>query len=544
MTGRALTAYGTELTKYLAAAIRDHPDRIAITDRNRAVSYRELDCITRAIGAVLDEADVSPGDRVAIWLNKSIEAVAGIHGALRAGCAYVPIDPTAPVRRAARVIAQTAPACLITSPDRAHEVVQELGGRLPGGALLILVGDDPVSLPSDVRTVAWQEALTRCAGAGAAEGWPRVGPDDLAYILWTSGSTGTPKGVMLTHRNACVFVDWAAAEFSLGPDDVLASHAPLHFDLSVLDVFAAAAVGGCVTLVPESLQGIGAALVRFAVRQRVSVWYSVPSALRRMAEADRGLLVTSRLRVVAFAGEVYPTSPLRALRQLLPESTALYNLYGPTETNVCTYHRLDATDLFPDAPAAPPIGRPCPYATVMIDGAGDPGAAGTTEEAAELCVGGASVMAGYWNDPAGTDHRLTPPDESGRRFYRTGDLVRQDAAGRLRFVGRRDGMVKINGYRVELGEVETIINRHPNVSEAACVVRDHGTGGSTITAFVVLRPGANSDVPELRRHCSGYLPRYMVPRAIVPVTALPQTPNGKIDRRSLIAVAAALSDGS
>jgi len=540
VTRRAPIGYGTGLTGYLAAAIRDHPDRIAITDRNRAVSYRELDGMTGAIRAVLDESNVSPGDRVAIWLNKSIEAVAGIHGALRAGCAYVPIDPTAPVRRAARMIAQTAPACLITTPDRAHEVVNELGGRLPGGALLILVGDDPVGLPSDVRTVAWQEALTRGAGAG----WPRVGPDDLAYILWTSGSTGTPKGVMLTHRNACVFVDWAVAEFGLGPDDVLASHAPLQFDLSVLDVFAAAAVGGCVTLVPESLQGVGAALIRFAVQQRVSVWYSVPSALRRMAEADRGLLVTSRLRVVAFAGEVYPTSQLRALRQLLPEATVLYNLYGPTETNVCTYHRMTATDFAPDAPGAPPIGRPCPYATVMIDGAGDPGAAGTTDEAAELCVGGASVMAGYWNDPAGTDQRLTPPDESGRRFYRTGDLVRQDAAGRLCFVARRDGMVKINGYRVELGEVETIINRHPGVSEAACVVRDHGTGGSTITAFVVLRVWANPGVPELRRHCSGYLPRYMVPRAIVPVTALAQTPNGKIDRRSLTALAAALPDGS
>jgi acyl-coenzyme A synthetase/AMP-(fatty) acid ligase len=349
---------------------------------------------------------------------------------------------------------------------------------------------------------------------------------------------------MLTHRNARVFVDWVVAEFGLGPDDVLASHAPLHFDLSVLDVFAAAAAGGCVTLVPESLQGIGAALVRFAVQQRVSVWYSVPTALRRMAQADGGLLATSRLRVVAFAGEIYHTSQLRALRQLLPETAALYNLYGPTETNVCTYHQVTAADLAPDAPEAPPIGRPCPYAIVVIDGAGDPGDVGATAEAAELCVGGASVMAGYWNDPAGTEQRLTPPDESGRRFYRTGDLVRQDEAGRLRFVARRDGMVKINGYRVELGEVEAIINRHPDVAEAACAVRDRGTAGSTITAFVVLRAGADPGVPELLRHCGDYLPRYMVPQEIVPVAALAQTSTGKIDRRSLTALAAELADGS
>jgi acyl-coenzyme A synthetase/AMP-(fatty) acid ligase len=303
----------------------------------------------------------------------------------------------------------------------------------------------------------------------------------------------------------------------------------------VLDVFAAAAAGGCVTLVPESLQGIGTALVRFAVQERVSVWYSVPTALRRMAEVDDGRLATSGLRIVAFAGEVYHTAGLRALRQLLPETAVLYNLYGPTETNVCTYHRVTAADLAPDAPAAPPIGRPCPYATVMIDG-------GSGAEPGELCVGGGSVMTGYWNDPEGTDQRFA--DEGGRRFYRTGDLVRQDEAGRLRFVGRRDGMVKINGYRVELGEVEAIITRHPDVAEAACVVRDHGPAGASITAFVVLRAGADPEVSELRGHCGGYLPRYMVPSVIVPVSALAQTSTGKIDRRTLTAMAAGLPDGS
>jgi amino acid adenylation domain-containing protein len=538
MTPRQLTTDGTGLAGYLAAAVRDHPDRTAISDRTRAVSYRELDGMTGATAAALREAGVSPGDRVIIWLNKSIEAIASIYGALRAACAYVPIDPTAPVKRAAHVIAQTAPACVITTPDRAQELVGVLGGRLAGDPLLILVGDVPTDLPADVRTMAWQEVLAH--DAGATESWPQVDPDDLAYVLYTSGSTGTPKGVMLTHGNARAFVDWVAVEFGLGPDDVLASHAPLHFDLSILDVFAAAAAGGCVSLVPESLQGIGVALIRFAVQQNVSVWYSVPTALRRMVEADRGLLATTRLRVVAFAGEVYHTSQLRTLRSLLPAAAVLYNLYGPTETNVCTYHQLTAADLAADAAPAPPIGRPCPYATVTIDGA----IAGAADEAAELCVGGASVMAGYWNDPAATDQRLTPPDESGRRLYRTGDLVRQDAAGRLHFVTRRDGMVKINGYRVELGEVEAILSRHQDVSEAACVVRDHGPAGSAITAFVVFRPGADLGVPELRKHCGGYLPRYMVPREIVPVAALAQTSTGKIDRRSLTVLAAELPDGS
>jgi len=542
VTGRALPAGGTGLTGYLASAVRDHPDRIAVSDRTRAVSYRELDGMTGAIAALLHEAGVSPGDRVVIWLNKSIEAIVGIYGALRAGCAYVPIDPTAPSKRAAHVIEETAPACLITTPDRAQEAIHELDRKVRGSVLLILVGAASIGLPPGMRTVTWEEALTR--GAGVTGRWPQVRPDDLAYILYTSGSTGSPKGVMLTHRNACVFVDWAAAEFGLGPDDVLASHAPLHFDLSIFDVFAAAASGGCVTLVPESLQGMGAALIRFAVHQRVSVWYSVPSALRRMAEADRGLLATSRLRLVAFAGEVYHTSQLRALRQLLPRAAVLYNLYGPTETNVCTYHRVTAMDLAPGADEAPPIGRPCPYATVTIESVGDRAVAGTAQEAGELCVGGASVMVGYWENRVGTDQRPIQPDESGRRVYRTGDLVRQDAAGRLHFVGRRDGMVKINGYRVELGEVEAIINRHPDVADAACVVRDHGTVGSTITAFVVLRAGADPGVLTLRRHCSGYLPRYMVPREIVPVTALAQTSTGKTDRRSLTALAAELPDGS
>ncbi len=347
---------------------------------------------------------------------------------------------------------------------------------------------------------------------------------------------------MLTHRNARVFVDWAAAEFGLRADDVLASHAPLHFDLSIFDVFAAAATGGRVALVPESLQGIGAALNRFTVEQGVSVWYSVPGALRRMAEADRGQLAASRLRVVAFAGEVYHTAQLRNLRRLLPEAAVLYNLYGPTETNVCTYHRLSAADLAAGAPEAPPIGQPCPYATVLIED-GDSAAADAAGDAAELLVSGGSVMAGYWNDPAGTARRLCSPDESGQRYYRTGDLVRRDESGRLRFVARRDGMVKVNGYRIELGEIEAIINRHPDVSEAACVVRKHPTEGTSITAFVVLRAGADPGVPALLRHCGEYLPRYMVPRDMVTVPTLAQTSTGKLDRRSLSAQAAELSNG-
>ncbi|WP_197287847.1 amino acid adenylation domain-containing protein [Streptomyces apocyni] len=531
------------LTVGLARSVREHPGRPAVRDPRRQVSYAELDEISNSVASLFLRRGLRPGARIGVWLNKSVEAVAAIHAVLRAGAAYVPLDPTAPPRRVARVLADSDAAWLITTPERAaslRELVRT-GGADRGARespALLLVGDSPES-SGDRAAASWEDTLVRYAGA------PRVrvpdGPDDVAYILYTSGSTGAPKGVVLTHGNARAFVDWAADEFSLSHEDVLASHAPLHFDLSVLDLFGASSNAACVSLVPDHWQGLGTALLRFVADQRVTVWYSVPTALRRMAEAaDSALLSGSRLRVVAFAGEEYPVRHLRQLAAVLPKDAALYNLYGPTETNVCTYHRVGSEDLVEGAVQAPPIGRMCPYATsVLLDRTGlvlSATGEATVEATGELCVAGGSVMRGYWNDVAKTAHSTFESD--GVHYYRTGDIVRRGTDGQYTFVGRDDGMVKVKGHRIELGEIEAALDSRPEVREAVCLVAPGPDGQPRLVAFVTAASGTRPEERGLRRHCRESLPGYMVPERIETVPALSYTSTGKVDRRSMARLAA------
>ncbi|NUP52040.1 MAG: amino acid adenylation domain-containing protein [Catenulispora sp.] len=508
---------GGTLTALLDAAVRRDPRATAVAERQRRVGYGELDEISNCVASALVAGRSEALGRVGIWLNKSVEAVAAIYAVLRSGAAYVPIDPTGPARRAAAVLADCEASWLITTPERVESLracAPELVDRLS----ILCVGAE------------WEDALSRYAGAARVQ--VPTSADDVAYILYTSGSTGTPKGVVLTHANARAFVDWAAAEFELTSEDVLSSHAPLHFDLSILDIFGAVACGGSVALVPDSWTGLGSGLVRFVVEQNVSVWYSVPSALRRMADAaGGGELAGTRLRLIAFAGEEYPVRHLRALREVLPESGALYNLYGPTETNVCTFHRVAADDLAEGAPAAPPIGLPCPYATsVLTEGDGvvlpDVG-----EVTGELCIGGTSVMHGYWNDPAKTAGSMIETDRG--RFYRTGDIVRRQDDGRLVYVSRKDTMVKVKGHRIELGEIEAVLELRPEIAEAVCVVAHDAAGTARIAAFVTAAGSDSPDERGLRRHCREYLPTYMVPEQFEVVPGLLYTSTGKIDRRSL-----------
>jgi amino acid adenylation domain-containing protein len=534
------------LAAYLSEAASRHGDRPAIRDRHREVSYAELDRMSNSIAQVLASRGPVSGARIAIWLNKSVEALVAIHAVLRVGAAYVPIDPTAPAQRVARVIEDSGAAWIVTTADRVESLEASVAGFTTTRSLLLVDGAG-TGKAAQPGAASWEESLTRFSDAASAAA--TVKADDVAYILYTSGSTGVPKGVTLTHANARAFVDWASREFALTSDDVLASHAPLHFDLSILDVFAAVASAGCVALVPDSWQGLGAGLARFIDEQRISVWYSVPSALQRIVAAGNvGLLAESRLRIVAFAGEEYPVRHLRSLASVLPSSAVLYNLYGPTETNVCTYHRLSPDDLAADAPPTVPIGRICPYdSAVLIDEQGrvlpDPDSGSEASEiTGELCVAGDSVMLGYWGDEAKTSKSTF--QDAGVRYYRTGDMVRKHVDGVYTFIGRVDGMVKVKGYRIELGEIEAALDGRPEVREAVCVVAGAKSDAPTLVAFVTASDGSQPDEASLRRHCGQLLPRYMVPERIEVVPALRYTSTGKIDRRSMTRIAEESADSA
>jgi non-ribosomal peptide synthetase component F len=338
---------------------------------------------------------------------------------------------------------------------------------------------------------------------------------------------------MLSHANAFTFLEWCRD--ALGPwedGDRYSSHAPFHFDLSIFDLFVCALNAGTLVLIDETLAKEPAALGDFIQDRRISVWYSAPSILAMMTEhgrLDRPGLVPPRLTL--FAGEVFPIAPLRKLRGLWPDSH-LWNLYGPTETNVCTALKIPAT--IDDDQAGPfPIGFACPpLVGRVVDEEGRTLPVGTQ---GELVIAGPGVMRGYFGRDDLTEAAFFT-DDHGARWYRTGDLVVDDGSGCYLFHGRRDRMVKKRGYRIELGEIESAIYRNSEVDRAAVIASSQDDGVS-IAAFVAMKPEGKKSLIAMKRHCSIHLPNYMIPDRITFLDRLPATSTDKVDYQKLKALA-------
>jgi amino acid adenylation domain-containing protein len=502
----------------LSAAARDGGDRIAVLDGERQLSYAELDARSSSMAAAMADRGVKPGDRVGLLLEKSLEAVIAIYATLKAGATYVPLDDQAPVRRLGYIARDAGIRCIVSSEART-DVCRKLLAE--GVALESVIG--AAGEPGQGDAVEW---LAWNAVDAFAPIPPMLAPDPdaLAYILYTSGSTGEPKGVMLSHASALAFVEWAAGEVTVSPVDRLSSHAPFHFDLSTFDLFAAASGAATVVLVPRELSIFPVMLARFIAEQGITVWYSVPSALTAMVlrgELDR--LQLEALRVVIFAGEVFPAKYLARLIELVPKPRYL-NFYGPTETNVCTWYEVPRGE----APKSDlPIGKPLPGVSAMI--LREDGSAAPDGELGELVIGGATVMHGYWQDPQRTARTLSV--EGRERRYRTGDLVRRRADGELLFAGRRDAQIKTRGYRVELGEIEAALNAIDVVLEAAVIAVPDETITNRLRAFVVT--SAPITEARLSRLCRERLPSHMIPDEIEFRAELPKSSTGKVDRMAL-----------
>ncbi len=523
---------GRHLSRLLDAAAARRPDHPAVEDeRGGLLTYAALHDQAARLATWLIERGLKRGDRVGLFTPKGLEAVAAIHGALRAGGVYVPVDPTGPAGRAATIFADGGAKFVVVAAKLAPALRQAWGDQ-PGFPQLIVVEDGPAS-PLAEGDASWADIMAGAAPATADLPDPG-GPDDLAYILFTSGSTGRPKGVMLSHGNALTFVDWCVD--ALGPwrdDDRFSSHAPLHFDLSIYDLFVSCHNAATLVLIGETLSKEPAALGDFIAARRISVWYSAPSILAMMTEhggIDREGYPAPRL--VLFAGEVFPIAPLRRLRTIWPEAK-LWNLYGPTETNVCTAHPIpqiigdDQTDPFPIGTVCPPlVGR-------VVDEQGRTLPVGSM---GELVIAGPGVMQGYFGQPEQTAAAFFV-DDDGVKWYRTGDLVIADEAGCHQFRGRRDRMVKKRGYRIELGEIESALYRHEQVDRAAVVAQSDDAGVS-ISAFVAMKPGGKKSLIAMKRHCSIHLPNYMIPDTIRFLDGMPATSTDKVDYQKLKAMTA------
>ncbi len=496
---------------------------------DQALTYGELDRLSNQIAHALIANGVQRGDRVGLYLHKSPSAIAAIFGIMKSGACYVPVDANAPGMRLQEIGRQCGFKALITS----HVLYQKFGpgfhDECPMNAIFFVDQAPESSLPLPAFT--FDDALR-----GYPESDPAVAAidHDLAYILFTSGSTGTPKGVMLSHLNALTFVNWSVATFGITAEDRLSNHAPFNFDLSVFDLFVAVAAGAAISLVPEGLSVFPLQLSAFIQDQKITVWYSVPMVLTLLQA--RGKLEQrdlSALRIILFAGEVFPTKHLRALMDKLPDKRYA-NLYGPTETNVCAYYEVEP--LSPEETASIPIGKACANTDLIAISAAGNQVTGPGEEGL-LYARGSTVMQGYYGRPENTAASFIPnPFAEGReeKLYCTGDWVTIDEKGNYLFVGRKDHMIKTRGYRVELGEIEAVMVAHPSVDEAVALPIPDEAIGNTIHAVVTIADSCAIDSMQLKQHCAEKLPAYMVPEKIEFRNSLPRTDNGKIDRRRLV----------
>jgi amino acid adenylation domain-containing protein len=502
------------------------PEKLAVWARARSITYRELEERSNQLAHLLQQRGIRKGDRVGIYFPKCVESIIAMLGILKAGAVYVPLDPQAPPDRVAYIMGNCEIRALLTRADKRQGLDQSTLSAL---AFTVLIDEAPYTANGG-RVIPWS-LLTEYPASHA----PQVAltETDLAYILYTSGSTGRPKGVMLTHQNALTFVEWCAAKFKITSEDRLSNHAPLHFDLSVFDVYNALEAGAGLYMITEDLALFPSRLAEFIAEHGITIWYSVPSALTLLLlHADLNADRLKLLRTILFAGEVFPMKYLRQLAERLPH-IELYNLYGPTETNVCTYYKVERERLA--ALEKLPIGVACENTEVfavndqneIIVHAGGIG---------ELYVRGPAVTYGYWADTEKT-RKMVVPNTFQRNFeekvYRTGDLVQLGEDGNYYFLGRRDSMIKSRGYRIELGEIESALLSHPSVKEAVAVAVPDDVVGSRIRAVVAFHDDVKIMPAELQQYCGTRIPKYMIPEVISFRPELPKTSTGKIDRVQL-----------
>ncbi len=499
------------------------PQAQAVTLDGESWTYGELNRRANRLAWRLRRLGVGPEVRVGALLDRSRELVVALLGILKAGGAYVPLDPTAPAERLELLCRDAALQVLVTHGGRDLPPVSAAAAIVDLAAGGDLAGDAQELATADERNPP-----------------PVASPDNLCYVIFTSGSTGRPKGVLVRHGSVARLLSATATWFGFGPADVWALFHSYSFDFSVWELWGALAHGGRLVVVPHWVSRSPAAFRRLLADQGVTVLNQTPSAFRQLIEADRATPAAERaplaLRWVIFGGEALDLSSLRPWYQDHdPAAPRLVNMYGITETTVhVTWRPLGLGDLA--QPQRSPIGEAIPDLTLRLLGPRlelvPPGAAG------ELCVGGAGVARGYQGRPDLTAERFVPDPfaaRPGERLYRSGDRGRYRPDGQLDYLGRLDQQVKVRGFRVEPAEIEAALLSHPAVRAAVVVARQDLPGGVGLVACVVSAPGAVA-AADLRQLAAARLPEYMVPAVYLFLEALPQTANGKLDRRALAAL--------
>jgi amino acid adenylation domain-containing protein len=495
------------LHQLIEAQARRTPERVALVFEQQRLSYGELDRHAERLAQHLRQLGVGPDVRVGLFVERSLEMVVGILGVLKAGGAYVPMDTSYPEERLAFMLSDAGVGILLTQAN--------LLAKLPaGGALAVRIDEFDWNAPGEAR--------------GSET---RVRPEHLAYVIYTSGSTGRPKGVCIEHRNIVNYVLGVTERLQLEPEMNYATVSTIAADLGNTVIFPALATGGCLHVISQERAESQALLADYFSREKIDVLKIVPSHLAALQSGRDPQRVMPARRLI-LGGEASRLDWIERLRALSP-GCEIYNHYGPTETTVgvLTYHV--GAELPSTRSGTLPLGRPLPNACVyLLDAQEQPVPLG---EQGELWIGGAGVARGYLNRPELSAEKFVADSftaQPGARLYRTGDLARCLPDGDIEFCGRIDHQVKLHGYRVELGEIESALREHGDVQEAVVLVREDASGDKQVVAYVAPK---HVDQATLREHLKERLPQYMVPSAFVPMDRLPLTPNGKIDRQALAA---------
>ncbi|MGJ7489005.1 amino acid adenylation domain-containing protein [Variovorax sp. ZT4R33] len=492
------------------------PEAEAVRHGHRSLRYAELDRHANRLARQLRARGVGPDVPVALYLERSLEMVVGLLAVLKAGGAYVPLDPSHPTERTAVILAGARPAVILSQ--------EALHSALPTGGADVLLID---TLLSRAQPAGDDSAAPLPASL------PPMSPQQLAYVIYTSGSTGTPKGVAMPHRGLVNLLHWQQAHPPVAKPQRTLQFAALGFDVAFQEIFATLGTGGTLVLIDESVRRDPQALVAVMREQRVERLFLPFIALQNLAEyavaAGESL---PDLQDVMTAGEQLHASP--AVRTFFARhpGSRLHNQYGPTESHVVTALQLGADPS--EWAALPSIGQPIANSRIhVLDRHGQVAPVGV---AGEIHIGGVGVARGYLHRPELTAERFVADpfsDDPQARLYKTGDIGRWRADGEIDYIGRNDHQVKVRGFRVELGEIESALLAHPAVREAAVLARHDGGGDARLVAYVTTQPDASPSADDFRTHLQTTLAPYMVPGIFVTLDALPRSPNGKIDRRAL-----------
>jgi len=498
--------YPTLLHRVFETHAARAPDAHALATRDATVSYDALNVAANRLARHLRMCGVAPDALVAICMQRTPTLFEAVLAVLKAGGAYVPLDPNYPEERLAQMLSDARPSVVLTDAASADAL----------RAAMTRAGRTATTIDVGVECETWSSQSSENLSSDDAG----LTPQHLAYVIYTSGSTGTPKGVMIEHGGLTHLLQAQTATFDVDADARVLQFASFSFDACVFEWVMAFGHGACLCLGAPGMPPIGDALVAAIDAHRITHATIPPVALSTLPH-DAAL---PSLRVLISAGEALPPVLMRRWSR----GRRMFNAYGPTETTVwCTVHACD-----PDAEdASVPIGCAIPGATAYaLDEHRRPVADG---ELGELYVGGAGLARGYLHRPELTAERFVDQARDGERLYRTGDVVRRRPDGALEYHGRNDSQVKIRGFRIELGEIESALTRLNGIEEAAVVARDDDSGPPRLIAYVLATADRDVTAQTLRATLAGRLPDYMVPAAYVRMTAWPQTPNGKLDRRAL-----------